>query len=197
MALVESKKEQGGGTMKRLIRLLISIPFALLGLVLLFSPYIALFFLASIITAGIGWFGFDDSIALSYLMAAWKWYLGFGIFTYIFLVAFVHQKCCVGLTSFGSHLKEHYGLIGAMVDIVNAIMWPIKWYTIDRDLEYWSSSFGDAIVHVLHYWFVEYWKNAEIEIVDLENTTRPTTYPKNPEEAHAEISRRINNSLKK
>ncbi len=175
---------------KILLRILglVVLPFVL---ALLFSHILGLLFAVSMITAGIAWWGFDISAAITYLSIAWKVYVGLGIFTFAFLTTFAYQNCCVGIQSFRDHLK-HYGWKGLAGSALGSLIWPLCWFGLDRHLKgNWGISFAEALCDAIKYWFVDSWRGTSLTRVDFQTGEVTTTCAKTPEDAYNAIRNAI------
>jgi hypothetical protein len=133
---------------KRKLQGLVLLPILL---VVMYAQFLGLVFGASMVVAGIVGWGFGLKAALIYLSFAWKAYAVIGIVTFAFLATFSYQNCCVGIESFGGHLK-HRGLSSAAGDVLGGIVWPWCWFEVDYSLNGWGMGFGNAFLRTITYW---------------------------------------------
>ncbi|TSC81801.1 MAG: hypothetical protein G01um101420_805 [Parcubacteria group bacterium Gr01-1014_20] len=161
---------------------------------LLFLHYLGLIFAASLIIAGIVGWGFGVTTALAYLSIAWKVYAGVGIFNFAFMTTFAHQHCCVGLNTFGGHIR-HRGWQGVGEDLFASIVWPWHFYQFDRFLKGWGLSLADAVLNAIQYWLVDSWRGTIFSSVNFQTGEVTTGRVKTPDEAHAAIVSAITEHL--
>lgn len=149
---------------------LVIFPFAL---ALAYLHYLALLFTASIIIAAIAAWGFGVAFGLIYLSVAWKVYAALIAFNLAFLSTFAFQHCCIGMGSFISHLK-HQGWAETVTYVFGALIWPLCWFNLGRNLGSWHSSLPNALFAAIEYWFVSSWRGVEYGHIDFQSGTVST-----------------------
>lgn len=151
------------------------LPLVPIVLCLIYLPYLALLFGASVIVGSIIGFGFNEPISQDYFQTAWKVYVGFIGFELLINVTYRYQNCCVGLQHFRDHLR-HTGASKWAENIIGALIWPVDWYLWDRFMKSLLGQYlADIFLQVGRYWLVDSWKGTILESLNFSTGESSTT----------------------
>ena len=173
----------------RVLKWFIAVPAALLALAMLLMPMGGLVFLTALIVSGaillfhvavLGARGVSNP-TVTFLQYAWKVYVGMAIFTLLVMITWSFQNCCTGTSTFRNHLLHYRGK--HLESVLVAALWPYGIYSMDRSLQGWMSSWLEAALRAIEYWFYDAWRPTKFQTVDLregtikESTINPDTAP--------------------
>lgn len=153
-------------------------------LMLLLTPAFCFIFAGSLVVAFICWFGFSVPFALTYLSIAWKIHLVIALLSFVFLLTFSFQHCCVGMDTFPNHLKYHVHKRELALTVLNALVWPVYLLRVHSVMKGWYSSLPDEIFKAICFLASSFKnKGTAVTVVDLRTGEEVTVYAKTPEEA--------------
>lgn len=146
-------------------------------LLLLLSPYLGLIFGISLVVAGVGSIFYTK--IFPYLLLGLKVYGGFTIFTFLILLTFRYQNCCVGISTFIRHIR-HSVSETFTEDILGSVIWPWSWYIMNRNLSSWGLPWGEVIFQAFRHWLITSWRGVEMVTINFRTGEKKTTRIKNP-----------------
>ncbi len=166
----------------------------ILALLLLISLYLGLLFGLSIVISGVGSL-FYAQIFLPYLLFGLKVYAVLASFTFVILLTFRYQNCCVGMNTFRGHIRHSIGEI-ATEDILMSVIWPWGWYVLDRNFSSWGLPWGEIVFQAFCHWLITSWRGVELVTINFRTGEPKTTYIKNPDQAREVLVKDISETLK-
>lgn len=143
------------------MRKILGFPLLLILYGVVYFPYIGCVYLMLMLLAGIGTkISSVSPLAYAILGYGWKVYVGGLLVTWVIVTTMYFQHCCVGIQSFIRHLKHargnHYEAFTA------ALLWPIAWPMIDRNMCMWGIPWYAIVLNALKYWFHDCWAGARV-----------------------------------
>jgi len=160
--------------MKKIVGIILSIVFGVI-------PYSGLLFLMTVIAAGVSaYFSIGPAVIASNIFCyGWKIYIFFTFTTVFCMTTFSFQQCCVGFSTFSEHMRHHGW--GHLESLLVGLLWPISWYTVDRNLRGWGLGWMYVVFGTMEYWLVTTRRGVRIECMTADGCS--TARSKSPEES--------------